>query len=1767
MIHVPGYQIKEQIYEGPKSIVFRAIRDEDNASVVLKLLKGEYPTKEDIARFKREFEIVQQLKSEGVIHSYNLIKFKNSYIISMEDVGGKSISSWLPFRQLDVAAFLRIAIQISKIISLVHQKNIIHKDINPSNVVWNPENDIIKLIDFGISTELSKEHPDIRNPNGLDGTLAYISPEQTGRMNRNIDYRSDFYSLGVMLYEMLAGELPFKSKDPLELVHAHIAKVPKSPYQVNQKIPEMLSKVIMKLISKTAEDRYQSTHGLCCDLENCLNQLMASSKITSFDLGGKDICDRFIIPEKLYGREEDIQVLMDSFDRVSKGAIEVVLVTGVAGIGKSSLVNEINKPIIEKRGYFISGKFDKLKREVPYTCLGQVFSGLVKQILADTEENISQWKKSLKKALGVNAQLIIDIIPELEFVMGKQEKVPDLGPTASQNRFSIVFQNFVQILTTKEHPVAIFFDDLQWADTSSLKLIELLSINPKIRYLMIIGAYRDNEVDSSHPLNLVLKDIESSGTPIERIYLKPLSQDAVRQLVADTLNINIEDATLFSDLCLQKTQGNPFFLTQFLRSLYDNGLISFDVDTSQWAWDIKTISSVSITDNVVDLMISKIQELPEETQCALQFAACIGSRFNLLVLSLLLQESPQEVSKRIWPAMDEGLILPVDESYKLINEFSDAEVGYRFLHDRVLQAAYETIEKDKRSDIHLKIGKILLENAGKEGCYKNIFTIVNQLNAAFNLITDQKERKCLCKLNFIAGRRARSSSAYDTAFSYFKKSIALLEDNVWHDYYRFALSLYNEAAENAFLSADPNAMEQYTEIIASNANDIVDQARSARVKVAYMMAKGDPVKGLTYGSAILKKLGVHLPMHVTKFSLIKLFLPLRFKLLFKSTEQLINIPYIKDKKKKEALGLLINIAPSFLSVKAKSFPVVMLTILKITLKYGYSWPSPMGFTAMGIILCGIFHDFDRGYRYAKLAIELSEKHGGVRSKGMLYAGFSNFISNAKDHIRNSIPDTVKGYNASLETGDVLFASLSLMVSIMHKFFSGYELNRLSEEASGYIKFSQKMNQDMLYEMYAFFAQGMENLLGKNDDPLLLTGIYCNEDAIVFESGDTGLRRVFFNSVKLNLCFLFGQYEEAYAWGLKSEKIMKGTPQSMHVMQLIKFYSSLSALQLYDESDKARKKEILKHVRKNQKILKKWANSAPMNYMNKYCLVEAEIARLFKQDQKAIDYYDKATALARGNEFIQEEALADELAARFFLSRDRERIAKVYMKDAHYVYSQWGASAKIAALEEQYPQLLAKDVIPTDATIVSSSLTTTSGTRISQTLDLASLMKASQAISSEIVFNKLVAKVLHILIENIGAEKGILILERDKQLYIEGECNIEGESKSILESIPITSSKRLPLSIIQYVLRTKRYVVLNEAVAEGQFSQEKYIIANKPKSILCAPIMHHGDLLGILYFENCLTTNAFTSDRLEVLELLSGQASISIENARLYSSFERFVPKRFLKLLGRRSLVDVQLGDSTQQELSVLFCDIRDFTSLAERLTPEEVFSFINKYLSYMGPVILKYGGFIDKYIGDAIMALFPQKAEDALEAAVELEKTLVGFNQKEMSDQNPLRIGVSINTGMAILGTVGGAQRIDGSVMGDAVNTSSRLESLNKIYGTSLLISEHTVDALQDPSQYTMRLIDRVRLHGKKEAIRVWQVLDGLPDEEKYFILSIRNDFEQGWQLYRKGEFQEARQLFTACLKKAPNDKASKVFISRCERYLEKPPSEDWDGVTDFHHK
>lgn len=1579
MINIDSYQIKTLVYESVNSIVYRGIRQQDNQPIILKMLQQDDPSPQERTRYRQEYEIIRTLNLDGVIKAYGLEENEHRLIIILEDFGGISWRQAMqtispdtqPITPLSLLEFLPIAIQVADILGKVHAANVIHKDINPANIVFHPETKQTKLIDFGISTLLSRQNPTLKPPNVLEGTLAYLSPEQTGRMNRVLDYRTDFYSLGVTFYELLTGKLPFETIDPLDLVHCHIARQPPSPHQLNPALPLVLSDIVMKLMAKAAEDRYQSAWGLKTDLEHCLQQMQQQGGIPHFALARRDISDKFQIPQKLYGRESETAIVLAACDRVAghgngEGASELMLIGGYSGIGKSVLVRELYKPITRSRGYFITGKFDQFQRNIPYAAIVDAFRGLMRQLLTEGEAQLSHWRETLLTALGPNGRVIVDVIPEMELIIGPQPVLPVLAPTEAGNRFNLVFQNFIQAFSWADRPLVLFLDDLQWVDAATLKLIELMLVDADTHHLLVIGAYRDNEVDAAHPLTLAVTQWQRRGAPIEYITLKPLGERDVTQLIADTLKTDLAAVQPLSQLVMQKTRGNPFFVNEFLRTLHAEHLLNFDRETLSWQWDIQPIERMGITDNVVDLMIAKVQKLSDSAQVALRLAACVGAEFSLDSLAPICQTSTQEIFQDLKPAVQAGLIIPISDldEQLLIHD-------YKFGHDRIQQAAYALIELSQRQAVHLQIGRQWLHRwSTEEGAIapQYLFDLVDHLNQGVEQVTQPEEKLQIAQLNLQAGEKAKTATAYPAALNYLQAGIDLLPADRWVTHYELTLALYMNAMEVEYLNTHFDATKALGTVIINHAHSVADLIAVYELIVQINIAQDEQATAIETGLQALELLGIPLVA----------FEPGN-QVPVPTLAELDDLPEMSNRAQLAGLRLLIAITPPVHHVKPQLFPQVALTIINLCVEGGLSALAAYAYGIYGLFLSAVTKDIEAAYNSGKVALHLIEKYQAKDLKCKVYMLFGIFVCSCKEHARDTLTPLQLGISSGLEVGDIEYVSYCIMAYCGQILLSGEPLEVVEQNQTQYVDLLLKLKQEHCVAYTQIWRQLTLNLQGRSPHPQHLIGDAFDETTAIPYFHETHNHQSLFATyvAKLILSHTFKQYDQAVEDAAHASQHIDAAFGQL-LVAVHNFYQSLSLLAVYPNLNQARQAVALRQVEINQAVLQEWAIHAPMNFQHKYQLVAAETARVLDNPWQATEYYEQAIQGAIAHGYRQEAALAHELAAEFYLSRGLERMAQTHLQAAYDGYVRWQAWAKVEALcQQQHSETIPQCQVPSSAissdprvSSPASNLVHTTN-RPGKSLDLAAVTKASQAISGEIVLEKLLKTLMTLLLQNTGAQVGYLILAHQDQLLIEAQGAIDSEQVAAIESIPVAASSSIPQSIIQYVARTADIVVLKNASEAGNFANDPYIRQHQTKSVLCVPLLNQGKLISIVYLENNLSRGVFTPDRIEVIKVLSAQAAISIENARLYQTLEDKVRERTTQLAQANQEITT-LNDRLKADNVRMSAELEVTKQLQQMILPKpaELKAIAGlDIVGYMEPADEVGGDYYDVLYADGVVTL------------------------------------------------------------------------------------------------------------------------------------------------------------------------------------------------------
>jgi PAS domain S-box-containing protein len=1483
LIDLSNY-VLEPLREGEEYILYSGRRDGELPSVLVVAPVSEYPALESLERLEHEYSLRDELDSDWAARPLALTHHLGRTMLVLEDPGGVPLDGLLG-RPLELTRFLRLAAGISAALARLHERGLIHKDIKPANILVSSAIGKIWMTGFGIASRLPRERQAPAPPEVIAGTLAYMAPEQTGRMNRWIDFRSDLYSLGVALYQMLTGTLPFIAADSAEWVHCHIARQPAPPEERAKGIPGPISAIIMKLLAKTAEERYQTAAGLETDLRRCLTEWESRKHVGPFLLASHDMSDQLLIPEKLYGREREIHALLAAFDRVAAGGTpELVLVSGYSGAGKSSVVNELHMALVATSGLFAAGKLDQYKRDIPYATLAQAFQTLVRQILAKSDVAVSHWQHALREAVSPNGQLIVNLIPELEFVIGKQPVVPDLAPQDAQNRFQLVFRRFLGAFARPEHPLVLFLDDLQWLDAATIEFLERLITEPEARYLLLVGAYRENEVTRSHPLMRAIDAIHKAGASVRRIVLAPLGLDDVGRLVADSLNCDRDHAQPLARLVHEKSGGNPFFAIQFFMALAEEGLLAFDSGAAAWTWDLARIRAKGYTDNVVDLMARKLNRLPDLTQEAIGLLACLGNVAEIATLSLVQEESEQEIHAALWEAVRAELVLRLDSSYA-------------FLHDRVQEAAYALIPESERAVVHLRIGRLFVSRTAPEEIEEKIFEIVNQLNRGTLFIDSLEERERVAELNLIAAKRARTSTAYASALTYLVEGLALLSEDSWEHQYALTFALEFQRAECEFMIGDCGSAEERLSMLSRHARNLVDSAAVARLQTELYASLDQSDRAVEAGLEYLRRVGVDWSPHPTNDQLRKEYDRIWLQLGSRPIEAIVDLPLMTDPACRATLDVLTAVEEPANFTDENLRCLVIARMANLSLEHGNSDGSCVAYEQLGWFVGPRFGDYQAAFRFATLGLDLVEKRGLERFRVRVSECFGYFVNPWLRHLRNSVELLRRSFTAAQEVGDLKYAVYSCDRLVTVLLATADPLGDVQREAERGLEFARKAKFRFVVDIVIGQLRFIRTLRGLTPSFSSFNDPEFDEDRFeqhLEADPHLVLAACWYWIRKLQARFYAGDYPSALAAASKAEPLVQarayiigidppdrsskgiGRPCVFELLEYL-FYDALARAAQYDSATFEEQRQYRVAIVAHYTHIEAWAKQCPENFENRAALVGAEIARIEGRELEAQRLYEQAIRSAREHGFVQNEGIANELAAKFYFARGYETCANAYLRNARYCYLRWGALGKVRQLDQRHQHLHeVRGPASSGATI---------GQPLDQ-FDLATVVKASQAVSSEIVLSRLMETLMVIAVEHAGADRGLLILLRGEEPRIEAEAATGCSKVEVVVREAAVTPSSLPESVLHYVIRTRESVILDDAAAPTLFSTDPYVQQRRLRSVLCFPLVKQAKLVGVLYLENSLTPKAFTPDRLTVLELLASQAAISLDNARVYTELAR-----------------------------------------------------------------------------------------------------------------------------------------------------------------------------------------------------------------------------------------------------------------------------------------
>jgi histidine kinase len=1695
---IAGFNIVETIHQNERSAVYKAIRLADNKKVILKTINKIHPSPEEIASLSNEYNTISSINKKGVIEVLEKIEYNNKPVIVQEDIDGLSLASLLKSSPFSILDFLELSLNIIEALEGVHKSGYTHKDINPSNIIFNPVTKELRLIDFELSSRLNFERSSTIHPNKLEGTLGYISPEQTGRMNRSIDYRSDFYSLGISFFQFLTGKLPFQSDDRMEMIHFHLAR--SMPHAENfESLPSVLFNIILKLTAKDAEDRYQSAVGLKHDLERCSTQYKATGDIADFELGLHERVSQFHIPEKLYGREKEIKALLKAFANIENGGSNFLLIKGYSGIGKTILINELQKPVVRKKGYFISGKYDQFKSS-PYAAFAQAFSQLGQYLLSENAEDLDSIKTDLINGLGLNIRVLTEFVPEFKLIIGEQPLAQDLNPKEAKSRFLFAFREFIQVFAAPNHPLVIFLDDLQWAEESSLRLIKDLS-TAGIENLLIIGAYRDNEIHETHPLAMNLAEI-GKQRKIEEIELVGLESEHINQLLSDTLKVPKENCESLANLICSRTEGNPFFVNEMLNSFYQEGIFTFNEAQNNWQWSENEIEKNDVSENVADYILSKINQLPKDCIDSLEVAACIGSTFDLKTLELISDKNAFNTLETLWPAVKSNMILPLSDNYRLISENQDFGVSFKFQHDRIQQAVYQRRKTDERQQIHLRIGDIMLQNLNTVNDIIRNETI-RHFNLAQSLINDNPKRTKSAELNLLSGQRALKAIAYQVAFDYFSNGLKFLSSDKWTNHYELCFDLYLGYCQSAYLIQNYTLAEEAIELLLSKAKTKLQKVEVLGIKLRQYTTMGKTEEAVREGIAGLKILGTVLPEYPSSFTVLKEVLKAKWNLRNTSPEKLLGLPLNKDPEKKAIARLLTEIGPSaYVLGNDNLYGLTQLKLVNLSVKHGNTSESAFAYTAYGTVLSEAFGDLKSQYEFGQLALKLNEKLNDVEYRCRVISAYGVLVFHFNNHWKENTSWFEEGVKAGYLSADLFFWAYS--ASNCHVFDSDQTIATRIEGQLKYLKITKETGYRDAFQGAMINLQYTRCLAGLTDSPTSLDGddfteAHCMKimQELKFNSGFG-----FYNVHKAHLYYNEYMFKEAYEHVTEASKYLGSMTSLIQATNLQMLSGLICSGYILDGENPPN--ELRKRLVQSISKLSKWNKYNPVNFSHKFHLLKAELYSVDEKNKKATIHYRQAIAKANKNNWPVDEALANELFGKYHYRNGDKRAASGYFREALFLYAKMGMRAKVELLQRKFQNQVTDQVSQTSFSVLDSTMESST---VGEEIDLTSIIKASQAISKEIKIDALLEKVMRIIMQNAGAENGTLILKIQDEYVI--QASAQGEAIKSMENVPAKESSNIPHSIVNYVINSAEPLLLNNAQSDDHYSNDHHVVKQQIKSVLCCPILLFGKLFGVIYLENNVSTRAFTEDRLHVLKLLSSQMAISIQNAFLYAHLEEQVEERTLQLSKEKEKSDNLLhnilpeqianelkikGESKArlfESVSVIFTDFADFTKIGSNFSPNELVSQLDHFFSQFDEINRRFGIEKIKTIGDSYMAAsgLPEPSEDfnkrAVLAALEMQKFIENHYSEHVKAGKPaFKMRVGIHTGPVIAGIVG-IKKFQYDIWGDTVNTASRMESSGEIGKVN--ISQATYELLKNDSQFVFENRGKIKAKGKGE-MEMWFV-------------------------------------------------------------------------------
>lgn len=1748
------YEHVEVLHEGARSRVTRARRGPDRQPVVVKQLRGAFPGDTELARFRREHDMLASLGGVGAPATLAFEVYDGVAQIVMDDPGDVPLTALLRERPLGVAEAVSLALRIAEGVERVHARDVLHRDITPANLVVSPTTGEVRLVDFGLASRLSHGVAGHRPLSAIEGTPAYLAPEQTGRMNRAVDARADLYALGATLYELFAARPPFECADLLEYVHAHLAREPAPLAGQVRTLPPPVAEVVMTLLRKRPEERYQSAAGVALDLRRCLRAVEQGDP-SHVELVGRSLSARLEFPQDLHGRGPELARLTAALGDAVGGARGAVLLSGEPGIGKTSLVFELHRPATVAGARLLLGKFDQYSRAVPLAALSQALAGFFRDALAEPLATAIDWRERLLAALGPNGRVLTDVVPGAGALLGEQPSLPELDPAESEQRLQETFRRTFRTIAQPGRAVVLFLDDLQWADLPSLRLVEALLRDPELGHLLLVAAWRDADPGPGHALAHTVDSLQSSGARVERVHLGPLRVGDVRAILADALRASPELLAELAELLHAKTGGNPFFLRRVVEELGSAGALRFDRDALAWRWDLAAVRAHAVTDNVVGFLRRDLEALSGDARRGLSAAAWIGARFDAGLLRAATGLAPDALLAALRVAVDRRFVVPVQDDYWDVGDAPDPRAEFAFVHDRVQQAAGELLSPGESARVRLAIARAMLAAYGPGSPDAQLFRLAGHFNAAIELVDDPAERAAVAALDREAGARALHHAAHASAHQLLEAAIALTGPGAWTVDPEGTRATHLLAARAAWLVGDLDLMRARVDELRARAATPADRLRAEWVLIQSQIARSELHEGITAAVAALDSVGIALPRTPSLADVLAGIGAALAAVGDRSPDALAALPRSEDPLEEAARQMMVGISSASYVATPNLLPLLGAQLVIRTVQRGVSRESSYGFAVLGLSLCAGWH-LALGYEYGRLALRLLERLPDPASGGRVRHVVQHFVRPWTEPLRPVHPAAAELARSLLDAGDLEYAGWSLHAQAVYGYFSGLPLDAQAASLTRATALMRQHRLDAALHCTAQIELLVRGLRGGAADPARLVDEEYDEAVALARYRETGFRAAALVLAvgMLSARVIFRDYAGASAAARLCFEFQDGAVAIVYqcAMRALAAVAELSNL---DGLDAAARTERVGAVRAWRTEVATAAERAPHNAAHLLSLFDAELARVDGDVGAAIAHYDDAVARAAAGGFVHDEALANERAGLFHLARGARSVARAYLLEARFAWQRWGAVAKVAQLDALHGEFLAPALGHDRRSERPSE---------NAALDLATLLKASQAISGEVNLERLLTRAMGILLENVGARRGVLLLRSRGALVVEAEGSSDGDV-TLPGGVDFEDGARVPPTIVRRVWRRGEAEVHDDATVAPEYAADPYLQRVRPRSVLCAPVQNQGRAMGVLYFENDLSAGAFTAARVRVLEVLAPQVAISVENARLHAAQNRFVPYQFLRSLDREDIVEVELGDHATKEVSVFFSDIRGFTSLTERLPAAESLAFVNSYFTAVEPAIQGNGGFVDTYLGDGIMALFDaaaSNADDAVAGAVAMHRALDRFNaDRALRGLAPVRTGVGINTGTVMLATLGGGRSLKCGVVGDPVNLAARVESLTRRYGVRVLLAESTVRRMRAPERYATRRVGRVRVVGREQAITLHEVIDAEAEATRQRRLESLATHEAAVDAFFAGDLAAARAGFARVREASPDDPIPAHFLGRLDAFGAGPAPAGWDGV------